>query len=376
MSLHNAGSSVFIDLICVMKAGLVSEQERQQGNTDISISEPYPLVALKNMVVFPRTRITLSMLREKSVRAVEEAMMHFGRMLITASQLDPEIEDPQPKDIYSYGTLVEIGTMHRQHDGSFQVLFNGLRRVRIDEYVEQEPFMRVIVDQIIEEQPQGPQADALVRHATNLFERYAQLNRRFSVEDINSIVGIKSAPRLSDMLAAHVVTDPQQQQDLLETLDPLARLEKICVIMGNEIEILELEATIRSRVRSQVDRTQKEFYLREQLRAIQEELGMETSSEAEELRARLREKTLPPEVATKVRKEIDRLERTPAQSAELAVIRSYIDWVLALPWTEHSSDIFDIELTRHILNEDHYGLEGIKERIIEFLAVRQLRQQL
>ncbi len=152
-----------------MKAAVVSEQERQQGNTDTPISEPYPLVALKNMVVFPRTRITLSMLREKSIRAVEEAMMHFGRMLVTASQLDPEIEDPQPKDIYSYGTLVEISTMHRQHDGSFQVLFNGLRRVRIDEYVEQEPFMRVAVDQIIEEQPQGPQADALVRHATNLF---------------------------------------------------------------------------------------------------------------------------------------------------------------------------------------------------------------
>src|SRR5438552_6376778 len=147
--------------------------------------------------------------------------------------------------------------------------------------------------------------------------------------------------------------------------------------MGNEIEILELETTIRSRVRSQVDRTQKEFYLREQLRAIQEELGMETSSEAEELRARLREKTLPTEVATKVRKEVDRLERTSAQSAELSVIRSYIDWVLALPWTEHSSDVsFDIEATRRILDADHYGLEGIKERIIEFLAVRQLRQRL
>src|SRR5438309_3253075 len=227
-----------------------------------------------------------------------------------------------------------------------------------------------------ESQARGPQSDALVRHATNLFERYAQLNRRFSVEDINSIVGIKTPARLSDMLAAHLVTDPQQQQDLLETLDPLERLEKICVIMGNEIEILELEATIRSRVRSQVDRTQKEFYLREQLRAIQEELGMEISTEVDELRARLNEKSLPVEVATKVRKEIDRLERTPPQSAEISVLRSYIDWVLALPWNERSGDGFDIEKTRRILDEDHYGLEGIKERIIEFLAVRQLRQRL
>src|SRR5712691_4525800 len=227
-----------------------------------------------------------------------------------------------------------------------------------------------------ESQSRGPQSDALVRHATNLFERYAQLNRRFSVEDINSIVGIKTPARLSDMLAAHLVTNPQQQQDLLETFDPLERLEKICVIIGNEIEILELEATIRSRVRSQVDRTQKEFYLREQLRAIQEELGMEISTEADELRAKLNEKSLPPEAMAKVRKEIDRLERTPAQSAEIAVLRSYIDWILALPWNERSEDHFDIEKARQVLDEDHYGLEGIKERIIEFLAVRQLRQQL
>src|SRR6266568_222712 len=352
----------------------MSDQGRQEVPQDTQ--ETYPLVALKNMVVFPRTRMTLAIAREKSVRAVEEAMMRPDRALITACQRDPDIEDPQPKYIYPIGALVEITTMHRQHDGSLQVLLSGIRRVKIEEYLDLEPFIRVRMNVPQESQARGPQSDALVRHATNLFERYAQLNRRFSVEDINSIVGIKTPARLSDMLAAHLVTNPQQQQDLLETLDPLERLEKICVIMGNEIEILELEATIRSRVRSQVDRTQKEYYLREQLRAIQEELGMDTSSEADELRARLSEKSLPPEAMVKVRKEIDRLERTPAQSAEIAVLRSYIDWVLALPWKERTTDHFDIEETRRILDADHYGLEGIKERTIEFLAVRQLRQQL
>lgn len=352
----------------------MTEQERQDVSEDTQ--EVYPLVALKNMVVFPRTRMTLAIAREKSVRAVEEAMMRPDRALITASQRDPDIEDPQPKDIYSTGALVEITTMHRQQDGSLQVLLSGLHRIRIEEYAELEPFMRVSIDIPQEPQARGTQADAIVRHATNLFEHYAQLNRRFSVEDINSIVGIKTSARLSDMLAAHLVTDTHQQQDLLETFDPLERLEKICVIMGNEIEILELESTIRSRVRSQVDRTQKEYYLREQLRAIQEELGMETSSEADELRARLNEKTLPAEAIARVRKEIDRLERTPAQSAEVAVLRSYIDWVLALPWDERTADHFDIEETRRVLDADHFGLEGIKERIIEFLAVRQLRQQL
>ena len=352
----------------------MTEQERQDVSEDTQ--EVYPLVALKNMVVFPRTRMTLAIAREKSVRAVEEAMMRPDRALITASQRDPDIEDPQPKDIYSTGALVEITTMHRQQDGSLQVLLSGLHRIRIEEYVELEPFMRVSIDIPQEPQARGTQADAIVRHATNLFEHYAQLNRRFSVEDINSIVGIKTSARLSDMLAAHLVTDTHQQQDLLETLDPLERLEKICVIMGNEIEILELESTIRTRVRSQVDRTQKEYYLREQLRAIQEELGMEISSEADDLRARLNEKNLPAEAIARVRKEIDRLERTPAQSAEVAVLRSYIDWVLALPWDERTADHFDIEETRRVLDADHYGLEGIKERIIEFLAVRQLRQQL
>src|SRR5579883_2734532 len=351
----------------------MNEQEHQKIDQDVD--EVYPLVTLKNIVAFPHNRHALNIAREKTVRAVEEAMMRPDRMLITATQRNAEIDDPQPKDIYSIGMLAEVTTMHRQHDGSLQVLVRGVSRVQIEEYQDFEPFIRVRVNIEPESQSKGSQADAFVRHATHLFERYAQLNRRFSAEDINSIVAIRTPARLSDTLAAHLVTDLEQQQDLLETLDPMERLEKICVIMGNEIEILELETTIRSRVRSQVDRTQKEFYLREQLRAIQEELGMETSTEADELRAKLREKALPPEVASKVQKEIDRLERTPPQSAEITVIRSYIDWVLALPWLERTEDSFDIEATRRILDEDHYGLEGIKERIIEFLAVRQLRQQ-
>ena len=352
----------------------MSNQERQeiaQETEDI-----YPLVALKSIVAFPQNRHALPIAREKTVRAVEEAMIRSDRFLVAATQRNADIDDPQPDDIYETGTLVEVSTLHRQHDGGLQVLLRGIKRVKIEEFVDTDPFMRVRVSAPPEKIPQGAQADAFVRSATSLFERYAQLNRRFSVEDINSIVGLKTPNRLSDTLAAHIISDTEQQQDLLETLDPMERLEKICVIMGNEIEILELEMTIRNRVRSQVDRTQKEFYLREQLRAIQEELGIDTNSEADELRKRLAEKTLPAEVATKVRKEIDRLERTPTQSAEISVIRAYIDWVLDLPWVERGEDDFNIERTRHILDEDHYGLESIKERIIEFLAVRQLRMQL
>jgi ATP-dependent Lon protease len=345
---------------------------------EIEDRTPYPLVALRDTVVFPRTRATLLIMRDKLIRAVEEAMMQPEHLLIVAAQQEADIDDPQPKDIYSVGTLAEVITMHRQQDGSFQVLLQGLRRMQIEEFLDLEPFMHVAAEPLKEEQPHGSMADAVVRHATNLFERYAQLNRKYTAEDITSIVSQKTAARLSDTLATFVVSDFKQQQELLEILDPLARLEKICVLMGNEIEILELESTIRNRVRSQVDRSQKEFYLREHLRAIQEELGIEGASEVNELRERLNAlagKGMPAEVVTKTRKEIDRLERTPPQSADVASIRSYIDWILALPWNERTEEHFDIEKTRRILDEDHYGLEGIKERILEFLAVRQLRQR-
>ncbi|GAC1399064.1 MAG: endopeptidase La [Ktedonobacteraceae bacterium] len=348
----------------------------QDGQRARHGDEVYPLVALKNVVVFPHNSHALVIGREKMVRAIEEAMMQPARTLIAVAQHSTEIADPQGQDIFSIGTLIEVTSIQRQQDGTIQALVRGIQRVKITELLEDEPFLRAQVSAQQETQHKGPQADALVRYATNLFERYAQLNRRFSVEDINSIVALKTLPRLSDTLGAHVITDMQQQQDLLETFDPMERLNKICVILGNEIEILELEGTIRSRVRSQVDRSQKEFYLREQLRAIQEELGMETSSEADELRVKLKEKVLPNDVAIKVRKEIDRLERTPAQSAEITVVRSYIDWILALPWNERTEDHFDLLETRRILDADHYGLEMMKERIIEFLAVRQLRQQL
>ena len=349
---------------------------RQSGWDEHMEHEVYPLVALRNVVVFPHNSHAITVVRDKTVRAIEEAMMRPNHTLIASKQTDVDIVDPQTQDICTIGTLVEAASVQRQRDGGLQILLRGIQRVRLTEFLDDDLFFRVRVQSLTEVQHRGPQADSFVRHAINLFERYAQLSHRFSVEDINSIVATRTVSRLSDMLAAHFVSEIDQQQELLETLDSMQRLEKICVLLGNEIEILELETTIRSRVRSQMDQTQREFYLREQLRVIQRELGMETSSEAQELRDKLREKALPPDISARVRKEIDRLEHTSSQSAELTVIRSYIDWMLALPWNERTEDRFDLNETRRILDADHYGLEDIKERIIEFLAVRQLRQQL
>ena len=332
----------------------------------------YPLVPLKSTVIFPRTRVNLTIGRDKSVRAVEEAYKaekHF----VAAAQRDADLDDPAPEEIFDIATLVEIVHYLPQQDGTIQITVEGVRRVQIREWVERELYLRVAATRLTEVGPSGAQADALVRYAISLFERFAQLNRRFTPEDIASVTALRAPGRLADMLAAHVVNDYKVQQQLLETTDALARLEKITVALGNEIEILEIEAKIRQRVRQQVDKNQKEYYLKEQLRAIQEELGQDVVNEVHELRERVAQKGMPPEVDAKVKKELDRLERMPAHSAELAVLRNYIDWILALPWQEHTEDRLDMEYAQRVLDEDHYGLEKVKERIIEFLAVRQLR---
>jgi ATP-dependent Lon protease len=332
----------------------------------------YPLVPLKNTVIFPRTRVNLTIGRDKSVRAVEEAYKE-GKHFIAAAQRDSDLDDPAPEEIYDTATLVEIGQYQPQQDGTIQITVEGMRRVHIKQWIEREPYLRVAATRPAEPNPTGPQADALVRYAVSLFQKYAQLNRRFSSEDVTTVTESATPSRLADMLAAHVVNDYKVQQQLLETIEPLARLEKITVQLGNEIEILELEAKIRQRVRQQVDKNQKEYYLKEQLRAIQEELGHDVANEVQELRDRVAQKGMPAEVETKVRKELDRLERMPPHSAELAVLRNYIDWMLALPWQELTEDKLDMDFAQRVLDEDHYGLEKVKDRIIEFLAVRQLR---
>ncbi len=349
------------------------EQPEQQPAEEPRTTRSYPLVPLKNTVVFPRTRVTLTIGREKSIRAVEEALTG-DRQFIAATQTNAELDDPQPDDIFSTATLVDIISYQRQtQENTIQLVVEGARRVKIVEYEESDPYLKAAVTKPVELAPSGPQTEALVRHAISLFEKFAQLNRRFSNEDISSVISLKSPARLADVLAAHVVNEHTTQMDLLETIDPMERLEKICVVLGNEIEVLELEAKIRQRVRQQVDKNQKEYYLKEQLRAIQEELGHDTASEVQELRERVEQKALPTEARTKVLKEIDRLERMPQHSAELVVLRNYIDWVLALPWSERTDDRLDAAFAQQVLDEDHYGLDKVKERIIEFLAVRQLR---
>ncbi len=270
-------------------------------------------------------------------------------------------------------TLATIKRYELQTDDCVEVTLEGLRRVRVAHWLKDSPYPRVACSEIAEIVSDPAMSKALVRHAHALFEQLAQLSRRYAAEEIAEIKATQGPGQLADLLAGRLAPEAPQQSELLEALDPLERLERICVLMGNEIETLELENKIRQKVRQQVEKNQREYYLKEQLRAIQEELGADQASEARELREKLERKGLPTEALTKLTKEIERLERMPAHSAELVVLRNYIDWALALPWQERTEDLGDMRHAQQTLDAEHYGLDKVKERIIEFLAVRQLR---
>jgi ATP-dependent Lon protease len=333
----------------------------------------YPLLPLKNVVVFPRTLVTLTVGRARSIRALEDALSR-DRRLVVMTQRAGQADEPGADEIYDVGTLVEVNQVQRQNDGNLQVNVEGLRRVRVERYLQSDPFFVVQINDVAEKIGTGPVVEALMRHLVELFSRYAQINSKVPSDAVETVRAVRHPGYLADLLAAHVVPDAHERQAVLEQLDQAERLERVGGVLTNELEVLELDQRIRNKVRSQIDKNQREFYLREQLKAIHDELGGEGGSEMAELREKLEAKGLPEDVLTKLRKELNRLERMPSVSPEGTVIRNYIDWILALPWNERTTDVLDIAVAERVLNEDHYGLEKIKERILEFLAVRQLTQ--
>ncbi|HEX8982125.1 MAG TPA: endopeptidase La [Ktedonobacterales bacterium] len=336
-------------------------------------TQTYPLALLKGVVIFPDSSATLSIGREKTLEAVRAANAATRKVFVAVAQRDEAVEDPGKDDAYAVGSLVEIQQYEEQSEQTIQLTVVGLQRVRIVNWTQLEPMALVEVEQIAEPAFERVAGRALMRHATTLFEKLAMLDRRFNADDVAGAVRVGAPGRMADEITARMGGESTQQQDILETFDQLLRLEKVCVSLGNEIEIRELENKIRQKVRHQVDKNQREYYLKEQLRAIQEELGGDQASEIRELRERVAQKQMPDEARTKVNKELDRLERMPAHSAEQVVLRNYVDWMLALPWHERTDDRLDLDFAQKTLDNEHYGLEKVKERITEFLAVRQLR---
>lgn len=336
-----------------------------------------PILPLRGVLVFPYMVIHLDVGREKSIAAIEEAML-CEREIFLAMQKDAQIDEPTPEEIYSIGTIAEVKQLLKLPGGTLRVLVEGVKRARSTSFHINDSFVKVEVEEHIDDENRTPEIEGLMRVIINQFEQYVKISKKISPETVVSVISIEEPGRMADVVASHLNLKLSDKQAILEAFDIKVRLEIINGLLAKEMEILEIERRISMRVRKQMEKTQKEYYLREQMKAIQKELGEkdERASEVEELRERLAKAKLPKEVHEKVVKELDRLEKMPPMVAEAVVVRNYLDWILALPWNKQTKDRLDVNIAEKILDEDHYGLQKVKDRILEYLAIRQLANKM
>jgi ATP-dependent Lon protease len=332
-----------------------------------------PLLPLRDIVVFPHMVVPLFVGREKSIRALEEAM-NQDKMILLAAQRNAKINDPKAEEIHATGTLSQVVQMLRLPDGTVKVLVEGKQRARTQKFEPGEDYFLVEVEEVIDKVVMTPELEALMRSANATFESYVKLNKKVPPEMIVPVASIQDPSRLGDTIAAHLTLKLEDKQPILEVDDVTQRLEKLVNIMQSEIEILQIEKKIKTRVKKQMERNQKEYYLTEQMRAIQKELGERDDfrSELKELEDKIKKTKLSDEARDKANKEVKKLKTMSPMSAEGTVVRNYLDWLLSLPWQEYSEEKNDITAAEKILEEDHYGLEKPKERIVEYLAVQTL----
>ncbi len=333
-----------------------------------------PLVALRETVIFPEMIVPLQVGREKSVSALNAAVAEGGPIaLVTQRQAEQEdINDPS--ELYGVGTLAKIAQVVQLQDGTVRAIVQGQGRLRVLGFASKSPYLRARVEEVTETQPSGVEIQALMRSVQSQIEQYVQSGAPVPPEAAVAARNITEPGLLADMVAYSPDMSTEQRQELLETIDVGERLKLVSTFLGRQIEILELKGKIQSEVKSEMDKTQREYILREQLKAIQRELGEDDPQQAEinELRDKVEQAGMPEEVKTRALKEIDRMSRIPSASPEVGVIRTYVDWLIGLPWNVSTDDLLDIKEAARILDEDHYGLEKIKERILEYLAVRTL----
>lgn len=336
-----------------------------------------PLLPLRDLIIFPHLMMPLFVGREKSINALEEAISKQSDIIL-AAQRDAKTNNPEAKDIYSVGTIGTIIQLLKLPDGTVKVLVEGKRRVKIKDFVPNENFFVVKYEEIPEEVDSQVEAQALVRSVKATFETYVKLNKRIPPEILMRVTSIESAGELADIIVAQLNLKLEDKQKVLEIFEPEKRLEHLLNIMTGEIEILEVEKKIRTRVKKQMERSQKEYYLNEQMQAIQKELGDKDDYQAElqDLELKCKQKKMTKEAREKVLKEVKKLKLMSPMSAEATVVRNYIDWVLSLPWNDYSEESHDIKKAKKILDDDHWGLEKVKERILEYLAVLSLSNNL
>ncbi|WIV11846.1 endopeptidase La [Proteiniborus sp. MB09-C3] len=334
-----------------------------------------PLIPLRGLSIFPYMVVHFDVGRDKSVNALEESMVNDSLIFLTA-QKEADVDIPMPDDFYHVGTVCKIKQLLKLPGDNIRVLVEGIDRARVTEVIKEEPYFEVEIEELIfdEEITKDKKVEALMRMVIDSFEEYISIGNRITAEALVNVSKIEEPGRLADVIASYMFLTLENKQKILEAFHPYKRLEILQIILKEEIEILKLEEKISQRVKKQISKVQKEYYLREQLKAIQYELGEddELLEEVENYREKIDSLKMPEEVKEKAFKEVDRLFKMSPSSAESGVIRTYLDWIVELPWGKETKDRIDIKKSREILDADHYGLEDVKERILEYLAVRRL----
>jgi ATP-dependent Lon protease len=336
------------------------------------LNSSYPVLPLRDIVVFPHMIVPLFVGREKSVKALEEVMADDKQILLS-SQIDPGVDDPDSDGIYKAGVLANVLQLLKLPDGTVKVLVEGVARVRISEFLENDVFFEARAEYLTEIAGDDTVTEALLRTVGEEFSRYAKVRKNIPEEALAAVDESAEPAKLADLVAGHLGIEVEQKQDLLETLSISDRLEKVYGLMQGELSVLQVEKKIKTRVKSQMEKTQREYYLNEQMKAIQKELGDGEDGEGEiaELEAKIAETKLSKEAREKVDGELKKLKNMSPMSAEATVVRNYLDWILSIPWGVKSRVKKDLGKAQKILDDDHYGLEKVKERIVEYLAVQQ-----
>src|SRR5512136_1528892 len=353
------------------------EQISDGNQPQLKVPDVLPILPLRGLVVYPETAVPLTIGQPRSIRLVDDVVAGEDRLIGLVTSRDPELEIPEPKDLYEIGTVAMIHRLFRAPDGTIRLLVQGTARFRLGDFIQHEPYLKAQIHLIPESEEEGVEVEALARNARDQFAHIGELITSIPRELVASVQAIEDPLQTVYTIANFQRMDLSAAQSLLELDSVKEKLHKLVSILSREIEVLEIGQKIQNEARSEIEKMQRDYFLREQLKAIQRELGEgdEQAAEVEELRQKIDAAKMPEEADKQARRELDRLSHLPTAAAEYGVIRTYLDWMVSLPWSVTTEDNLDISHARDVLDQDHYGLEDVKERILEYLAVRKLRQE-
>src|SRR5947208_3565338 len=343
----------------------------------VTIPDILPVLPLPDLVVFPYMIIPLFVNRDRSAKAVDQALSE-NRMVLLVSQKNADVDDPKTGDLHDFGTVSVIMRMLKLPDGRVRILVQGFSRAKVEYFDESKPYITAKVEPKTEPQvvPDSPELEAIIRNVKSSLEKRVSLGKNISQDLVAIATNIDDPARLADLVASNLDLKVDKAQEALELIDPIDRLRRVHQLMAKETEVLEIQNDINTQARGEMDKTQREFYLRQQMKAIQQELGEgnELQEEIEQYRDKIKKAKMPKDVQEETERQLGRLERMHPDAAETATLRNYLDWMVSLPWSKSTKDNLDLKKAQKILDEDHYGLEKIKERIVEHLAVRKLKK--